>query len=106
MNESHPQHLFESFYQTAELNILKNFYVNSNYNGLNLPDVPLFRKHSLDPLLSPDILENEIGPVWLPNTLLGSGSSSTALRATNKNDRLEQGYLHFIVFCKLWCSVS
>lgn len=70
MDDSHPQHLFESFYQTAEINILKNFYVTSNYNGFNLPDVPLFRKYSLDPILFPDILEGEIGPAWLPDTLL------------------------------------
>ncbi|PWV91001.1 FRG domain-containing protein [Paenibacillus cellulosilyticus] len=70
MNDSHPQHQFESFYQTAELNVLKNFYVNSNFNGLLLPDVPLFRRYSLDPIMSIDILRNEIGDIWLPNTVL------------------------------------
>lgn len=70
MNDSHSQHLFESFYQTAEINVLRNFYVNSNYNGLLLPDVPLFRKHSLNPIMTIDILRNEIGDIWLPDTVL------------------------------------
>ena len=70
INTSHPQHKFESFYQSAELNILMNFYKAANDKRLNLPDVSFFRKHSLEMFLSIDILKNEIGDIWLPNDFL------------------------------------
>jgi hypothetical protein len=70
MDVSDPQHKFESFYQSAELNILMNFYRAANYKGLNLPDIHFFRKHSLEMFLSIDILRNEIGDKWLPDDFL------------------------------------
>lgn len=70
MNILHPQHKFESFYQSAELNILMNFYKAANDKGLDLPDVSFFRKHSLEMFLSVDILKYEIGDIWLPNDFL------------------------------------
>ncbi|WP_059174060.1 FRG domain-containing protein [Bacillus sp. FJAT-27445] len=70
MDMTHPQYNFESFYQTAELNILMNFYKAANYKGLNLPDISFFRSHSLEMFLSIDILRFEIGDIWLPNQFL------------------------------------
>lgn len=70
MDISHPQYNFESFYQLAELNILMNFYRAANHKGLNLPDIPFFRNHSLEEFLSIDILRDEIGEKWLPDNFL------------------------------------
>ncbi|MGT8905569.1 FRG domain-containing protein [Bacillus safensis] len=68
--KEHPQYDFESFYQLAELNVLMNFYRTANYKGLNLPDVSFFRKHSLEFIVSNNLLRNEIGDIWLPNQFL------------------------------------
>ncbi|OIU73152.1 FRG domain-containing protein [Rossellomorea aquimaris] len=70
MDITHPQYNFESFYQSAELNILMNFYRAANYKGLNLPDVSFFRNHSLEMFPSIDMLRIEIGDKWLPNQFL------------------------------------
>jgi hypothetical protein len=70
MDNSNPQYRFESFYQMAELNILMNFYRAANYKGMNLPDIPFFRNHSLELILSVDILRDKIGEKWLPDNFL------------------------------------
>ncbi|MFF2480899.1 FRG domain-containing protein [Paenibacillus sp. NPDC058071] len=70
MDTTHPQHNFESYYQSAELNILMNFYRAANYKGLNLPDVSFFRNHSLELHLSVDTLRHEIGDKWIPDHFL------------------------------------